>query len=55
MIPEAAALRRELRVVHARLDGSLDVNECLLVSTESLHLEAVEAKAGWDKSEGLMV
>ena len=51
MISEAAVLRRELRAVHARLDGIPDVNECLLASMESLRLEAVEAKVGWDKSE----
>ena len=51
MIPETVVLRRELHAVHEKLDGGLDVNECLLVSMKSLRLEAAEAKVGWDRSE----
>ena len=44
-------LRRGLHAVHSMPDGGPDVNKCLLAPMESLRLEAVEAKAGWDKSE----
>ena len=51
VIPETVVLRRELHAVHEKLDGSLDVNECILAALKSARLEAAEAKVGRDKSE----
>ena len=47
----SGVLRRELHAVLAKLEDSQNVNECILISMESLRLDAAESKTGWDKSE----